>query len=117
VSSPGEAVSLTRSCPSCILLTPCLPHLSCLCSFPLPCLCLPHRPGTGMSISTYDPCLSLLVRQQSRRLPSAAVSSPRFLFNSHSLLPAALASWQCLPPHLSPLFPLLQYPDPRCLLC
>ena len=103
--SPGEAVSLTRSCPSCILLTPCLPHLSCLCSFPLSCLCLPHRPGTGMSISTYDPCLSLLVRRQSRRLPSAAVSIPHFLFNSHSLLPAALASWQYLPPAFIPTVP------------
>ena len=47
---------------------------------------------------------------------------PRYLVPTFcsTLTPCSQLPWppgSVCPPHLSPLFPLLQYPDPRCLLC
>ena len=47
---------------------------------------------------------------------------PRYLFPTFcsTLTPCSRLPWppgSICPQHLSPLFPLLQYPDPRCLLC
>lgn len=103
---PGEAVSLTRSCPSAALRAPRLPCLNAACSSPCP------SSASLRSLAQACPSASVTPGGPFRSADQAdAGSHPRIPFASHSLSSAArppggvCTVWQPLPVALSPTVP------------